>query len=175
MTIQSFEGNTPVMANGAYVADCALLIGQVTIGRDASVWPGAIIRGDIHQIQIGERTNIQDNSVIHVTHDGRFHPGGYPTTIGNEVIVGHRVILHGCHISDRCLIGMGAIIMDGAVVESHVILAAGSLVPPGKTLSGGYLWMGSPAKRIRPLTDREIEEIEYSANYYVELKNRYLK
>lgn len=174
MSILSFEGNHPLIADRVFIAESSVIIGQTVIGEDSSVWPGVVIRGDIHRIQIGKRTSIQDNSVIHVTHDSSYHPGGFATTVGDEVIVGHRVLLHGCVIQDRCLVGMGSIVMDGAVIESDVILAAGSLVPPGKVLNSGFLWMGSPAKAIRELKQSEYAEIVYSAKHYVKLKERYL-
>lgn len=174
MAIKSFERHTPKIEKSAYVDEMAVVIGDVEIGADSSVWPGAVIRGDINQIRIGEKTNIQDNGVIHVTHAGPYHPKGYITTIGNEVTVGHRVILHGCTILDQSLIGMGSIVMDGAVIESHVLLAAGSLVPPNKILESGYLWMGTPVKKIKKLTKENVEQIIYGANYYSQLKNRHL-
>jgi carbonic anhydrase/acetyltransferase-like protein (isoleucine patch superfamily) len=133
------------------------------------------VRGDIHQITIGERTSIQDGSVLHVTHDSEYHPGGAPLTIGDDVTVGHKVTLHACTLSSLCIIGMGSIILDNAVVESDVILGAGSLVPPGKTLTSGYLWLGSPAIKKRPLTEQELAFIRYSAKSYVKLKNQHLE
>lgn len=174
MAIRKFEQYTPKIAATAYVDATSMVIGGVEIGEHSSIWPMAVIRGDIHSIRIGRRTSIQDGSIIHVTHAGKYNPNGHMTIVGDEVTVGHRVILHGCTIHNHCLIGMGSMIMDGAEIESHVLLAAGSLVPPGKVLEAGYLWMGSPVKRIRKLTDDEIERIRYGANYYVELKDRYL-
>ncbi len=174
MPIRSFESATPTIASTAFVDATAVVIGDVTIQADSSIWPNAVIRGDIHHIQIGQRTSIQDNSVIHVTHAGPFNPDGFATTVGNNVTVGHRVILHGCDIKDNCLIGMGSVVMDGAVIESNVFLGAGSLVTPGKVLESGYLWMGAPAKKIRKLSAKELEQIEYSANYYAQLKDRHL-
>lgn len=174
MAIKTFEKHTPVLGQGAFVDDSALVIGDVHIGQDSSVWPMTVIRGDIHRIRIGERTSIQDGSVLHVTHAGPFNPDGYPCTVGNDVTVGHKVMLHGCTIEDRVLVGMGATVMDGAVVESEVIIGAGSLVPPGKTLKSGYLYVGSPAKQARALNDEEKSFFLYSANKYKELKDRYL-
>ena len=175
MTVGSFENTSPTIDSSAFIHDQALVIGDVSIGQDSSVWPFTIARGDVNRIRIGQRSNIQDNSVLHVTHDGPYKPGGYALEIGDEVTVGHRVILHGCKVGNQCLIGMGAIIMDGAVLHDHVLLGAGSLVSPGKELEGGYLWMGQPAKRIRQLSDEEIASLEYSAQHYVRLKNRYLQ
>ena len=174
MTLRKFESFTPTVAASAYVDSTALVIGQVRIGEDSSIWPLSVIRGDIHFIAIGERTNVQDGTVIHVTHDGPFNPGGFATTIGNDVTVGHKVMLHGCTIGDRVLIGMGTIIMDGVIVESDVVVGGGSLVPPGKRLESGYLYVGSPVKQIRKLKDTELQYFIYSAGKYVELKNRHM-
>lgn len=174
MSIERFEEAMPTIATTAYVADSATVIGNVEIGEDSSVWPMCVIRGDIHFIRIGERTNIQDGSIIHVTHASDFNPKGYPVEIGNDVIIGHGVILHGCTIHHSSLVGMGTVIMDGAIVNSEIIIGAGSLVPPHKHLESGFLWMGNPVKKIRELKLEEKKFLKYSANYYVELKNRYL-
>ena len=173
MPIDTFENITPDIHSTAYIHDQALVVGDVVIGADSSVWPFTVVRGDVNIIRIGERSNVQDNSVLHVTHDGPYRPGGYALEIGDEVTIGHRVILHGCKVGNRCLIGMGAIVMDGAVLNDNVMLGAGSLVSPGKELEGGYLWLGQPARRVRKLTDKEIESLEYSAQHYVRVKNRY--
>ena len=175
MTVRSFEGVSPTLAAGAFVDETALVIGQVTLGPHASIWPMAVVRGDIHAIRVGKRTNVQDGSVLHVTHSSRFNPNGFPLTLGDEVTVGHQVVLHGCTIGDRCLIGMGSVIMDGASLESHVIVGAGSLIPPGKALQGGYLWVGRPAKRSRPVTEEELAYLRYAAEHYVKLKDRHLQ
>jgi len=171
--LRDFERSRPQIADSAFIDESALVIGDVTVGEDASVWPMTVLRGDVNSITIGERTNIQDATVVHVTHDGPFTPGGIATVIGNDVTVGHRVLLHACTIEDLCLIGMGAIIMDGAVVRRETIVGAGALVPPGKELESGYLYVGSPARAVRPLTDQEREHLSYSAAHYVRLKNRY--
>ncbi len=173
MAIREFEGVLPNIDPSAYIDDAALVIGDVEIGKDSSVWPFTIIRGDVHSIRIGAQTNIQDNSVLHVTHDGPYNPGGYALQIGDNVTVGHRVILHGCSVHDSCLIGMGTTIMDGAVIHRNTIIGAGSLVTPGKELEGGYLWLGSPVRRVRPLGEDETRAIEYSTGHYVKLKNRH--
>lgn len=173
MTLRNFEGITPTLEKGAWVDESAVVIGDVHLGPDSSVWPLCVIRGDIHSIRIGARTNIQDGSILHVTHDSHFNPGGYPLTVGDDVIVGHQVVLHGCTIEDRCLIGMGARILDGAVVRSGAIIAAGALVPQGKECAGGYVWVGSPVRRGRTLSEAEIEHLAYSANQYVMLKDRH--
>ena len=173
MTIRNFEDKKPDIATTTFVDETALVLGDVKIGEHCSIWPLTVVRGDVNAIQIGNNTNIQDNSVLHVTHDGPYNPGGYDLKVGNNVTVGHRVILHGCHIGDSCLIGMGATIMDGVVVESHTLIGAGSLVTPNKHLESGYLWMGSPIRKVRKLSDEELESIEYSAANYVKLKNRH--
>lgn len=173
MTIRDFEDKQPKIHASTFVDETALVLGDVKIGENCSIWPFTVIRGDVNTIQIGNNTNIQDNSVLHVTHDGPYNPGGYDLKVGNTVTVGHRVILHGCHIGNSCLIGMGATIMDGAVVESHTLIGAGSLVTPNKHLESGYLWIGSPIRKVRKLSDEELESIEYSAANYVKLKNKH--
>lgn len=173
MTVQTFEGRMPRLHSTAYVADSALVLGDVEIGADSSLWPMSVARGDIHRIRIGARSNIQDGSVLHVTHDGEHAPGGFALQVGDDVTVGHRVILHGCTLEDGCLIGMGAIVMDGARVCRGAMVGAGTLVSPGKVLEGGYLWLGSPARRVRPLSEREQQYLEYSAAYYVALARRH--
>ena len=173
MTIETFEDLIPRIHATAYVADSALVLGDVEIGADSSLWPMTVARGDIHRIRIGARSNIQDGSVLHVTHAGEHAPGGFALEVGDGVTVGHRVILHGCSLEDHCLVGMGSIVMDGARVCRGAMLGAGSLVSPGKVLEGGYLWLGSPARRVRPLTEREQAYLEYSAAYYVALARRH--
>lgn len=174
MSVRKYKNSQPQIAASAYVDEAAVIIGDVVIGEDSSVWPMAVARGDVNHIRIGNRTSIQDGSVLHVTHPHAAVPDGHPLLIGNEVTVGHNVTLHGCTIRDRCLIGMGSTVLDGAVIEEGVLLGAGSLVPPGKTLEGGYLWIGSPVKRARPLTEAERDWLGYSAAHYVRLKNSYL-
>lgn len=175
MTIRTFEDKQPAIHSSSFVDSTALVIGNVQIGENCSIWPMAVIRGDVNDIHIGDNTNIQDNSVLHVSHDGPYNPGGFNLKVGNNVTVGHRVILHGCQISDLCLIGMGSTIMDGVIIESNNIIGAGSLVTPNKHLESGYLWVGSPARKVRKLTKEEIESIEYSAQSYVKLKNQHQK
>jgi carbonic anhydrase/acetyltransferase-like protein (isoleucine patch superfamily) len=174
MHVKSFAGKMPTLHSTSYVHETAVVIGDVTLAEDASVWPFAAIRGDIHRIEIGARTNIQDGSVLHVTHASDYNPGGFPLIIGNDVIVGHKVTLHGCTIGNNCLIGMGAIVMDGTVVQNRVVIGAGSLVPPGKTLESGYLYVGSPVKKARRLNQQEENFLSYSPKKYVELKDQYL-
>lgn len=171
--IRSFQGVRPTIAPTAYIDASAVICGDVVIGDGSSVWPLVVIRGDVNRIRIGARTSIQDGSVVHVTHDGPYSPGGAATSVGDDVTVGHKVVLHACTIQDRVLVGMGAIIMDDAVVESDVIIGAGSLVPPGKVLESGYLYLGSPVKQVRPLTEQERKRLVYSADYYVKLADRH--
>ena len=170
MTIRKFQNHTPSIHSTAYVDPTALVIGQVTLGENSSIWPMSVVRGDINTITIGERTNIQDGSILHVTHDGEFSPGGAKLTIGNDITVGHSVVLHACTLEDECLIGIGSVVLDNAVVQRHAMLGAGSLVTSGKVLEGGYLWMGRPAKKIRELNEKEIEYLSYSAQHYVKVK-----
>jgi carbonic anhydrase/acetyltransferase-like protein (isoleucine patch superfamily) len=173
MPIRHFETKHPRIAASAYIDPQALVIGDVEIGADSSLWPNVVLRGDIHFINIGANTNIQDGSVLHVSHDSEFAPGGYPLTVGDGVTVGHMVVLHGCTIESNCLIGTGSIVMDGARVLAGAMLGAGSLVAPGKVIQGGYLWHGRPARRVRPLTADEQRYLRYSADHYVRLKNRH--
>lgn len=175
MTIRKFENFTPDIDDSAYVDDTALVLGDVVIGADSSIWPMTAVRGDVNSIRIGKRTNIQDGSILHVTHDGEFAPGGFALTVGDDVTVGHGVILHACTVGNFALVGMGATVLDGAVVEDYAMIGAGSLVSPGKTIEGGYLWLGSPARKVRELTDKERKWLEYSAQHYVKLKNRHRK
>ena len=173
MSIRSYQGIKPKIAASAYVDQDAVVIGDVTIGENSSVWPTVAIRGDVHKITIGKRTNIQDGSVLHVTADNQFNPGGFPLIIGNGVTVGHKAVLHACTVEDYALIGMGAIVLDGAVVREKALIGAGSVVAPGKEIEGGYLWLGAPAKKVRPLKEKELEYLEFSAQHYVDLKNKH--
>ncbi|MCC6302058.1 MAG: gamma carbonic anhydrase family protein [Gammaproteobacteria bacterium] len=175
MAIRGFAGRTPRLGARAYVDAMALALGDVTLGDDASLWPMAVARGDVQAIRIGARTNIQDGSVLHVTQDNRFNPGGRALIIGDDVTVGHGVILHACTVEDLVLVGMGSTVLDGAVIQSRVMIGAGSLVSPNKVLESGYLYLGSPAKQARPLTEKELEYLEFSAKHYVELKNLHLQ
>lgn len=171
--IRTFQNLRPSIASGAYIDEAAVVIGDVEIGTQSSIWPGVIVRGDIHHIRIGDESNIQDGSVLHVSHDSEFLPGGAALIIGNKVTVGHKAILHGCTIEDSALIGMGAIIMDQALVRSHVVVGAGSIVPGSKELESGYLYLGAPARRVRKLTQKELDFFDYSARHYVELAKKY--
>ncbi|MBK8971052.1 MAG: gamma carbonic anhydrase family protein [Hahellaceae bacterium] len=174
MPIRSFKGTTPQLASSTFIDPSAIILGDVQLGENSSVWPMAVIRGDMHTIRIGQRTSIQDGAVLHITHASPFNPEGYPLTIGDDVTVGHKAVLHGCTLENRILIGMNAVVMDGAHIQSEVILAAGSLVPPGKILESGFLYVGNPARRARALTEQEIAFFTYVAGNYVKLKNEHL-
>ncbi|GAB4198098.1 MAG: gamma carbonic anhydrase family protein [Wenzhouxiangellaceae bacterium] len=173
MTLRKFGKQTPRLGQGVYIDPSAVVIGNVELAEDVSVWPTSVIRGDVNEICIGAASNIQDGSVLHVTHDGQYTPGGYGLYLGRGVTVGHKAVLHGCRIGDYCLIGMGAIVMDGAVVEDHVLIAAGALVTPGTKLPAGTLWQGSPARKVRELSEAEFQQLEYSAAHYVRIKEQY--
>lgn len=175
MAIQVYNGIEPKVGKGVYIADSALVIGDVTLGTDVSIWPMVVARGDVHRIEIGDETNIQDGCVLHVTQRSRYNAAGNPLIVGRGVTVGHRAVLHGCTIGDLCLIGIGAVVMDGAVVEDRIMIGAGALVPPGKRLESGFLYVGSPAKQARPLKDVELEYLGFSKDGYVDLKNQYLR
>lgn len=173
MALRSFNGISPRLEEGVFVDSSAVVIGDVSLGTNASIWPGVVIRGDVNSITIGQETNIQDGAVLHVTHRSTSNPEGYPLRVGNGVTVGHKAVLHGCSIGDLCLIGIGAIIMDGAIIEDRVMVGAGALVPPGKRLESGYLYVGSPARVSRPLKDEEIAYLTYSKDGYVRLKTQH--
>ena len=165
--IRSYRGRTPKIAPTAYIDPGAVVIGDVTLGEDSSVWPGTVLRGDVNFIRIGARTNIQDGSVLHVLRDD------FPLILGDSVTVGHGVVLHGCTVESRCLIGMGAIILNGARIGSGSIVAAGTLVPEGTVVAPGSLFMGHPGKFRRPLTDEDQASIDRYAARYVEYKETY--
>lgn len=171
--IRSFEGHHPRLAVDAWVDPTALVIGDVTLGAGVSVWPFAVLRGDIHRIVVGAGSNVQDGAVLHVSHDSRFRPGGAPTILHERVTVGHQAVLHGCEIGACCLIGIGARVLDRAVLGPRVMLAAGALVPPGKLLDSGWLYVGTPAQPARPLTDSELEYLDYTAEHYIALARRH--
>jgi len=174
MTLRAYKDRFPRLGARVYVDPQAAVIGEVTLGDDCSVWPMAVLRGDVHRIEIGARSNIQDGAVLHVTSDTEFSPGGRPLLVGAEVTVGHGAVLHACTIGDRVLVGMGATVLDGAQVEDEVMIGAGSLVPPGKRLESGWLYLGSPAKPARPLKEEERAFLAFSAAHYVALKDDYL-
>lgn len=173
--LRAYKNQHPQLGDRVYVDPSAVVIGQVSIGEDSSIWPCTVVRGDMHWIRIGARTSVQDGSVLHITHAGPFNPDGFPLSIGDEVTVGHSVNLHGCTLGNRILVGIGSTLLDGVVVEDEVIIGAGTLVPPGKRLESGFLYTGSPCKQIRPLKDSERQFFSYSAKNYVKLKDAYLR
>jgi carbonic anhydrase/acetyltransferase-like protein (isoleucine patch superfamily) len=174
MTIRNYQGYTPKQGERVFVDPTAVVLGDVELGDDVSVWPMAVVRGDMHRIRIGRGTSVQDGSVLHITHASDFNPGGYPLIIGEEVTIGHKAVLHGCTLGNRILVGMGAVIMDGVTVEDEVIIAAGALVTPGKTLQSGHVYAGSPARQVREISDKERRFFSYSAGNYVRLKDKHL-
>jgi carbonic anhydrase/acetyltransferase-like protein (isoleucine patch superfamily) len=174
MTVRAFESHFPTVPDSAFVDESAVVSGDVVLGEQVSVWPCAVIRGDVNYIRIGDRSNVQDGSVLHVTHANPDFTSstGAALIIGEDVTVGHKVVLHGCTIGNRCLIGMGAIVMDNTVVEDDVIIAAGAVVPPGKVLESGHLYVGNPARKTRPITDKERAFLTYSPSNYIKLAAR---
>lgn len=172
--IRSFNFKSPTVGERVYIDSSATVIGDVTLEDDVSVWPMAVIRGDVNSIHIGEACNIQDGAILHATHDGPYTPGGHSLYLGKGITVGHQAVLHACHVADHSLIGIGALILDAVHIESHVMVAAGSVVPPGKRLLSGYLYLGSPARPVRHLSTNELSNLTYSSNHYIALKNKYL-
>jgi carbonic anhydrase/acetyltransferase-like protein (isoleucine patch superfamily) len=172
--ISSYQGVSPRIGPDVFIHDTAVVIGDVCLEQDVSVWPTVVIRGDVNSIHIGAGTNVQDGSVLHVSHRSASDPAGASLIVGRHVTIGHKVILHGCTIEDECLIGMGGIVMDKAIIRKHVLLGAGSLVPEGKILDSGYLYLGSPVRQVRRLTEQELAHFMYSAQHYILLKNQYL-
>lgn len=175
MPVRSYQGKSPQIADSCYIDDSAVIAGDFIIEEDSSIWPLVAARGDVNHIRIGSRTNIQDGTVLHVTRTSEAFPQGFPLIIGDDVTVGHKCMLHGCTIGNRILVGMGAIVMDGAIVEDDIIIGAGSLVPPNKTLKSGHLYVGNPCKEKRQLTDKEIQFLKASAKNYVRLKDEYIE
>ncbi|MDY7218417.1 gamma carbonic anhydrase family protein [Denitrificimonas sp. JX-1] len=174
MSMRSYNEILPQCGSRVFIDSTAVIIGDVHLGDDCSVWPLAVIRGDMHKIRIGARTSVQDGSVLHITHASDFNPDGYPLTVGDDVTIGHQVLLHGCTIGSRVLIGMGSIVMDGARIDNDVVLGAGSIVAPNKHLESGYLYVGRPARKVRALTEQEMKFFTYGASNYVRLKDKYL-
>ena len=174
MPTRPYRGIHPTIEAGAFIDPAALVVGDVVLGRDVSIWPMAVVRGDVNYIRIGARSNVQDCSVLHVT---RPYPGseaGFPLLIGEDVVIGHSVTVHGCVIGNRVLVGIGSIVLDGVVVEDKVMIGAGSVVTPGKRLESGGLYVGNPARRARELTAAERARIPAMAGFYIDLKNEYL-
>lgn len=172
--VRSYLHYSPQLGQRVMIDPSSVVIGNVELADDVSIWPLVAIRGDVNVVKIGARSNIQDGSVLHVTHKSDHNPEGYPLLIGEDVTVGHKAMLHGCTVGNRVLVGMGSILLDGAVIEDDVMIGAGSLVAPGKRLASGYLYMGSPARQIRPLNTAELEGLLYSSNNYVRWKDEYL-
>lgn len=173
-SLRSFEEHQPKTGERVFIDRSAIVIGDVTIGDDSSVWPLTVIRGDMHTIKIGARTSIQDGTICHITHAGPYNTEGWPLTVGDDCTIAHSVTLHGCTVGNRVLVGMGSIIMDGAIIADDVVIGANSLIAPGKKLESGYLYVGSPAKQVRKLTQQELDYFTYSANNYCALKDRFL-
>ena len=172
--LRPYKDLFPKVGQRVMIDPTSVIIGDVRLAEDVGIWPLVVIRGDVHYVEIGARTNIQDGSVLHVTHKSSFKPNGNSLLIGSDVTIGHKVMLHGCTIGNRVLVGMGSILLDDVVVEDEVMIGAGSLVPQNKRLESGYLYLGSPVKQIRPLTEAEIAGLKYSANNYVKWKDEYL-
>ncbi|WP_374352811.1 gamma carbonic anhydrase family protein [Chitinimonas sp.] len=169
MALRRFKGVSPTVPESAFVDETAVVVGDVVLGENASIWPGAIVRGDVNHIRIGRDSNVQDLACLHVSHKRDSDPEGAPLIIGERVTIGHQVTLHGCTIGDEVLIGIGSIVLDRAVIQSQVMIGAGSLVPPGKVLESGYLYVGRPAKPVRPLSEEELAHFNYSAAHYIRL------
>lgn len=172
--LRRYKDLFPVIGDRVMIDDSSVIVGDVRLADDVSIWPLVAARGDVNYIQIGARSNIQDGSVLHVTHKSAKNPEGNPLIVGEDVTVGHKVMLHGCTIGNRVLVGMGSILLDGVIVEDDVMIGAGSLVPQNKRLDKGFLYLGSPVKKSRPLTDEELAGLKYSANNYVKWKDDYL-
>jgi carbonic anhydrase/acetyltransferase-like protein (isoleucine patch superfamily) len=165
----------PLLGERVFVDPTAAIIGDIHLGDDCSIWPMSVIRGDVNRIRVGKRCSIQDGSVLHVTHAGPHTGVGWPLTIGDDVTVGHRAVLHGCQLGSQILVGIASIVMDGAIVEDQVVIGANSLVTPGKILHSGHLYVGSPARQVRKLTQHEVDYFRYTASNYVRLKDQYLE
>ena len=173
--IRPYLEHHPKIDSTCYIDELSVVIGDVTLAENVSVWPFAVIRGDVNSIKIGKNSNVQDHCMLHVSHKNAGKPNGSPLVIGEDVTIGHHVTLHGCHLGDRILIGINTVILDDVIVENDVMIGAGSLVPPRKRLESGYLYVGSPVKKIRPLTPEEIAFLPYSAQNYVKVAQQYLQ
>ena len=174
INLRKFHGKIPTIGQRVLIDPSAVVLGEVTLEDDVSVWPQVAIRGDMHRIRVGARSSVQDGSVLHITHAGPFNPEGWPLDIGCDVTIGHSAVLHGCTVGNRVLVGMSATVMDGAVIEDDVVIAAGALVTPGKRLRSGYLYAGSPAREVQQLSEKELAYFTYSANNYVRLKDQHI-
>lgn len=173
MTLLTFAGKTPRVDPAAFVAPGARLIGDIEIGAEASIWYNCVLRGDVNRIRIGARTNVQDGTVIHVDSPEPGHDEGFPTIIGDDVLIGHLAMVHGCTLEDRAFVGLGAIVMDGCAIEGDAMLAAGAMLTPGKRIPAGQLWAGRPAKYVRDLGEAEIAGMRAGVAHYVEMAKRH--
>ncbi|MEM8659982.1 MAG: gamma carbonic anhydrase family protein [Pseudomonadota bacterium] len=173
-SVRPFQDHIPQLGARVMIDPSAVVLGNVELEDDVSIWPQVSIRGDMHSIRIGARTSVQDGCVLHITHAGPYNPDGWPLVIGSDVTIGHNATLHGCTLGDRILVGMASTIMDGAIVEDDVVIGASALVTPGKRLRSGHLYAGSPAREIRPLSAKEMDYFRYSAANYVKLKDLHI-
>ena len=173
--IRPYLNSTPQLSNNCYIDEMSVVIGDVILAENVSVWPFAVIRGDVNHIRIGKNSNVQDHAMLHVSHKKADKPNGSPLIIGEDVTIGHHVTLHGCTIGNRVLIGINSIVLDDVIIPDDVMIGAGTLVPPGKVLESGYLYVGSPAKKVRPLTEKELAILPYSAQNYVKVSGHYLE
>ena len=173
--IRPYLNSTPQLGNSCYIDEMSVVIGDVILAENVSVWPFAVIRGDVNHIRIGKNSNVQDHAMLHVSHKKVDKPNGSPLIIGDDVTIGHHVTLHGCTIGNRVLIGINSIILDDVIIPDDVMIGAATLVPPGKVLESGYLYVGSPAKKVRPLTEKELAFLPYSAQNYVKVSGHYLE
>ena len=173
--IRSYLNITPQLGNNCYIDEMSVVIGDVILAENVSVWPFAVIRGDVNHIRIGKNSNVQDHAMLHVSHKKADKPNGSPLIIGEDVTIGHHVTLHGCTIGNRVLIGINSIVLDDVIIPDDVMIGAGTLIPPGKVLESGYLYVGSPAKKVRPLTEQELAFLPYSAQNYVKVSGHYLE
>lgn len=173
--IRPYLNQSPQINDHCYIDEMSVVIGDVVLGENVSVWPFAVIRGDVNYIKIGKNSNVQDHSMLHVSHKNAAKPNGSPLIIGEDVTIGHHVTLHGCTVGNRVLIGINTIVLDDVIIEDDVMIGAGSLVPPRKVLKSGYLYVGSPVQQVRPLTKKELEFLPYSAQNYVKVAANYLE
>lgn len=171
--IRAYKGNMPQIDADSYIDPSAVVIGRVKVGRNSSLWCNVVARGDVSYIEIGDNTNIQDLTMLHVTHYNPERSKETPLLIGNNVTVGHHCCLHACTIKNNVLVGMGSILLDSCVIEENVLIGAGSLVAPNKVLESGYLYYGNPIKQVRLLTPEEVSFLQYSADHYVKLMSSY--
>lgn len=175
MNIRPYLEHVPHIDESCYIDPVSAVIGEVSLAEDVSIWPFAVLRGDVNSITIGARSNVQDLSMLHVSHKTAAKPNGSPLVIGEDVTIGHKVMLHGCTIGNRVLVGMNTVILDDVVIEDDVMIGAGSLVPPRKRLESGFLYVGSPVKQVRPLTDDEKAFLVYSAQHYMRVAANHKK